>query len=799
MSQGAQIPFEGVLNCWNDEHDLPDLLLFIGRSAKTGILQFSNPESDKTLHFKNGKIVFAESSSQDDGLGQFLLRTGKISLMDYTRVAKKIRPGKKFGKILVEDKILAPQDLVPAVVGQVRGILLGLFRRTETWYSFKEQELPPSQSVTLDLPVARIILEGVRYVESWRRISKGVGNLDSVYRRSDAKAVEWSRMKLDARVRELLDMMEEPVSLEEICMRAALPDFEACRYLWAFRSLAWIENVNANVNANVDVDLTERAVTESAMPMTPPPEAVITTPAVAPPPPTSVPVEVDGLPQERFVETRISLRREAEAAVRATDLAKLEAKQNSPPANAVAQTQLANDAPTSTPTPTPDQTQLAVEPPAPPQPDQTPFAVAPPAPPQPDQTQLAVEPPAPPQPDQTQFAVAPPAPPQPDQTQFAVAPPAPPQPDQTQFAVAPPAPPQPDQTQFAVAPPAPPQPDQTRFPVAPPAPPRPDQTQFAVAPPAPPQPDQTQFAVEPPAPPQPDQTQLAVAPPAPPQPDQTQFAVAPPAPPQPDQTQFAVAPPAPPQPDQTQFAVAPPAPPQPDQTQFAVAPPAPPQPDQTQFAVAPPAPPQPDQTQFAVAPPAPQRPDLNKLVVKPPPAPARPDQTQLAIEPPTPPPPDQTQLVVEPPAPARPDQTQLVVEPPAPPPSTGELMETILEGGTPAPVTPEAPDDEDDTQFFQMPVIPASSAPTAAPSGFEALAMDPVATKAPTPAEVLTSPSVQAPVLTGIQAQPAPLEAGFMESFAAEPPLETPKVPKPPQIPALDLDPEGIEKVLGDD
>ena len=296
MPQDAQIPFEGVLNCWNDEHDLPDLLLFIGGSAKTGILQFSNPEGDKTVHFKNGKIVFAESSSQDDGLGQFLLRTGKISLMDYTRVAKKIRPGKRFGKILVEDKILASQDLIPAVVGQVRGVLLGLFRRTETWYSFKETELPPSQSVTLDLPVARIILEGVRYVESWRRISKGVGNLDSVYRRSDAKAVEWSRMKLDARVRELLDMMEQPVSLEEICTRATLPDFEACRYLWAFRSLAWIELV----------DVTEQAVTENAIPMTPPPEAVITATADAPPPPASVPVEADGSPPERLVETQTS-------------------------------------------------------------------------------------------------------------------------------------------------------------------------------------------------------------------------------------------------------------------------------------------------------------------------------------------------------------------------------------------------------------------------------------------------------------------------------------------------------------
>ena len=325
--------------------------------------------------------------------------------------------------------------------------------------------------------------------------------------------------------------------------------------------------------------------------MTPPPEAVITATADAPPPPASVPVEADGSPPERLVETQTSLRREAEAAVRATELAKL-----------------ANEPPPSTPTTT-----------------------------QPDQTELIVEPPAPPQPDQTQVAVEPSAPPPNDQTQLVV---------------------------------------------EPPAPPPPDQTQLAVEPPAPPPPDQTQLAVEPPAPPPPDQTQLVVEPPAPPRPDQTQVAVAPP------------------------------------------------------------------------------------------------------------------------------NQTQLMVEPPAPPPSTGELMETILEGGTPATVPPQAPDDEDDTQFVQMPATPTSAAPTAAPSGFEALAMDPVATKAPTPAEVITMQSVQAPVrklgettesLTGIEADPAPLEAGFMESFAAEPPLETAKVPKMPHTQELDLDPDGIEKVLGDD
>ena len=310
-------------------------------------------------------------------------------------------------------------------------------------------------------------------------------------------------------------MMEEPVSLEEICTRATLPDFEACRYLWAFRSLAWIELV----------DVTEQALTENAIPMTTPPEPVI----------TALPVEADR-------PTRAPLRREAKAAVRATELVELEIEQDSPahaPANKDAQTQLANEPPPSMPTTI-----------------------------QSDQTQLAVEPPTP----------------------------------------------------------------------------------------------------------------------------------------------------------------------------------------------------------------------------------TRPDQTQLAVEPPLSTPP--------------PNQTQHMVEAPAPPPSTGEIMETILEGGTPTPVPPQAHDDRNDTPFFQMPATPTSSAPTAAPSEFEALATDPVTTKARTPAEVITHVSVRTPVsklgetkysLTGMEAEPAPLEAGFLESFAAQPPVETAKVPKAPHTQEIELDPDGIDEAFKDD
>jgi hypothetical protein len=307
------IPLEGVLNSWNDPYDLPDLLLAVSRSGKTGRLSFSSPEGDKTVYMKEGKIIFAESSSDDDGLGQHLLLNGRISLEDFTRVSKLVSPGKRLGALLVAEGVLEPKDLVPAVVDQVRAIILGLFRRTESWYRFKEEELPRKESITLDIPFAQLVLDGVQLIDSWRRISKGVGDLDSVYQVNGATEVEWSRLNLESGPTELLTLLNEPMRLADVCAEASIDDFDACRYLWAFKALDWIEPAELSVSDAAELaDQAEISSPLAMAPMAPVPE-----PAPAPPLPdlasTVMNLEPPAPIPQRLVETQVSAVKEGEA------------------------------------------------------------------------------------------------------------------------------------------------------------------------------------------------------------------------------------------------------------------------------------------------------------------------------------------------------------------------------------------------------------------------------------------------------------------------------------------------------
>jgi hypothetical protein len=241
--QHLDIPLEGELNCWERGFDLPDLLLAVCRTGKTGLLRFVSSEAEKTLFLRDGEIIFAKSTSVDDRLGEYLLREGKISLQDLEKCTHLVKPGKRLGALLVENELLDPKELVQAVVGQVRAIVLSLFRWTEAWYGFNEQELPSKETITLDMPTSQLILDGVKLIESWRRITQGLGDMSSVYRSVPGNESMLRDLELDDATLKVLENLNRPKSVAEACADCELGDLEVSRMMWVFRSFGWIEKL----------------------------------------------------------------------------------------------------------------------------------------------------------------------------------------------------------------------------------------------------------------------------------------------------------------------------------------------------------------------------------------------------------------------------------------------------------------------------------------------------------------------------------------------------------------------------
>lgn len=240
MSLPKTIPLEGKLDGWGGGIDVPELLLAISREGRTGRLEIASADVQRNVFFDEGRIVFASSSSPDDRLGAFLLLRNELALADLRRLSGTVGPGLRLGSLLVKEGLLTSQALPEAILGQVRGIVLDLFRWPRASYRFVAGLPPVREPITLQVPEARWILDGIDYVSSWLRVARGVGPLDVLFESVDGHEDSLRSIDLDTGSLELLAMLRHPKVLEEICGSSELPDIAICRRLWAFRLLGWV-------------------------------------------------------------------------------------------------------------------------------------------------------------------------------------------------------------------------------------------------------------------------------------------------------------------------------------------------------------------------------------------------------------------------------------------------------------------------------------------------------------------------------------------------------------------------------
>jgi hypothetical protein len=239
--------------------DLPELLLAVSERAQSGRLSLTTADVEKEVFLAGGKVVFASSSSPDDRLGVYLLARNELSLAALRRLSPRVQPGVRLGTLLVQQGLLHAEDLVRAVEGQIRSILVGLFRSPPGHYRFVETPPPHEETIQVSIPTPQLVLDGIEAVESWRRVLHALGSLDRRYGTVPGSEGSLRDLDLDTASLELLALLSHSKTVEEICASSELPDIAVCRRLWAFRLLGFVEALPAepmeDSTADLDMDL----------------------------------------------------------------------------------------------------------------------------------------------------------------------------------------------------------------------------------------------------------------------------------------------------------------------------------------------------------------------------------------------------------------------------------------------------------------------------------------------------------------------------------------------------------------
>src|SRR3954464_10552025 len=157
---------------------LPDVLSFVAMIRATGKLALRNGTLDRTIIWKDGEIVFANSNSPEHSLGQFLLRNGKINQAQYDESKRRVTPSMRHGKVLVQMGAISPKDLWWGVKNQVLEIIYSLVGWKQGEFAFydSDDELA-HERIMLQINTASVIMEGIRRLDETARIREKVPSL----------------------------------------------------------------------------------------------------------------------------------------------------------------------------------------------------------------------------------------------------------------------------------------------------------------------------------------------------------------------------------------------------------------------------------------------------------------------------------------------------------------------------------------------------------------------------------------------------------------------------------------------
>ena len=222
--------------------ELPDVLSFVAMIRRSGRLVFHHRELERTLLWKDGEIVFAQSNSIEHTLGKFLLRNGKITPEQYDESRRKVTPQTRHGKILVQMGAISPKDLWWGVKNQVLEIVYSLFRWKEGSFSFFETEDETlGERIVLKLNPSTVIMEGIRRLDESERIEEKITSLDMIVARVPGEPPNFEDLDMNEAEIEVYNNIDGKLTITELIGKSELTEFEVTRILFQLLSARLIE------------------------------------------------------------------------------------------------------------------------------------------------------------------------------------------------------------------------------------------------------------------------------------------------------------------------------------------------------------------------------------------------------------------------------------------------------------------------------------------------------------------------------------------------------------------------------
>ncbi len=214
-------------------------LLFQGLlgDKKTGTVVFTREPVVKKVYVSRGEVFFASSNLSEDRLVEWLCRAGTISRQQCDMAAELVKKtGKKAGTVLQELGYITAEGLADGLRYQIRQIVVSLFNWRTGSYLFDEDPALHCDIDMLTMNSRNMIIDGLREME-WSVVRKSLPPLRTILRPSAERSLPMQGEELEPDHRTVLSFIDGSASIEEICARSGIGDFNTLKAVYALLAL----------------------------------------------------------------------------------------------------------------------------------------------------------------------------------------------------------------------------------------------------------------------------------------------------------------------------------------------------------------------------------------------------------------------------------------------------------------------------------------------------------------------------------------------------------------------------------
>lgn len=227
------------------EASLADVVQLIYLGRRSGCLSVASERNFGSIWFDDGWIVFASMVTRTDRLGERLVAAGRLTpaQLDEAIAVQRAVPGRRLGAVLVQQGLLAREELEAELRRQVEETVYTLFTWTSGTFSFEAGVSPEEGEATVRLNPEGLLLEGARRVDEWSVIAKKIPSLDAIFAKEGTPRPEGDDAALVEIERRIVPLLDGKRTARAIVDATGLTEFEVSRALYGLLSAGWIRRV----------------------------------------------------------------------------------------------------------------------------------------------------------------------------------------------------------------------------------------------------------------------------------------------------------------------------------------------------------------------------------------------------------------------------------------------------------------------------------------------------------------------------------------------------------------------------